>query len=218
MPIIPVNKYSDSRSISPPQGDHTEHQRGFEQAGSPSGQYGLFILISAFLFSCAGNISECDTNRFRKLSIYPASCTIKIPEYDIIDSAFIMDGTTILNYRIRARDSSMSMVCFVQENNKNNHFSTDLRIIKEFQRNEVEFNRTEFQQLVDTIFKVKNVSIGYLKYLIPNTKAQFYESRVVFYANGNLITMWIFENVRNSLRATKSLSDCIIETIQFGNL
>ncbi len=112
----------------------------------------------------------------------------------------------------------MSMVCFVQENNKNSHFSTDLKIIKEFQRNEVEFNRTGFRQLVDTIFRVKNVSIGYLKYLIPDTEAQFYESRVVFYVNGKLVTMWIFENVKNSLETTKSLSDCIIETIQFGKM
>lgn len=179
---------------------------------------GLFILISVFLFSCTGDISQCDTDQFRKLSIYPASCTIKIPEYDIIDSAFIIDGTTIMNYRIRARDSSMSMVCFVQENNKNNHFSTDLKIIKEFQRNEIEFNRTGFRQLVDTIFRVKNVSIGYLKYLIPDREAQFYESRVVFYVNGKLVTMWIFENVKNSLETTKSLSDRIIETIQFGKI
>jgi hypothetical protein len=171
------------------------------------------VALLPLLSFCSSKI-DCDISSFRDLTLHPIHCSLRIPAYRIIDSVRY-DLQTILSYNIKTSDSLVSINCFIKsyENDRNALFNIFQEMA--FQKQEAEFGRDSLKKLTETYIEVDSIKVGYLKYLVQNSTEKFYEGRIFFYKNKQLVTIWLFEKYRDEKWNSQSVIDCILGSLKF---
>jgi hypothetical protein len=172
-----------------------------------------FFVVFLFISSCSVNSRVCNMDSFDELYLHPVNCRLKLPKFLILDSVRY-DNDLLLSYVIQSEDSLLNMNCFVKR-----YYSPskpDIRILNSFQKQEVEFNRKS-KLLNEYIKDVNGFQVGFLKYLIETPDKKFMESRIFFYKQQKVVTLWLFEKYNgNTVPDKGTLIDCIFNSISLN--
>jgi hypothetical protein len=172
--------------------------------------------IALLILACSPKKENCAIDTFADLSLYPVNTNLRLPPYKIVDSLKYGNGETILNYKIKAIDSTVELIAFIYDYTKKSDREFDMVHFSSVQKEEVKFGRDSVAILIDTVKDFGEVKVGYLKYLIEQKGKKFFEGRIFFYKENKLSIIWLFEPYREDRASKLSTIDCIFESMQIN--
>jgi len=172
------------------------------------------VLITLLFLSCNPKEQTCDISEFKELNLYPVNAILKLPEYEFIDS-IVYDKQTIINYKVKTLDSSLSLTVFIDSYEKDSNSLVAINQMMVFQKQQVEDGMDSIKLLSDTMLNRDNVSIGFIKYFVQHEDKKYYESRIAFYRGRILVKLWLFEKCADKAKNAISIIDCIFDNMVF---
>lgn len=171
-------------------------------------------VLSVLLINCNSKNQECVQEDFKELGLKPVHVSVKIPPYQIVDTAKYGPGRTILNYKIKSLDSLLSIVVFIDDYDDYADEQLNINRIASLQKQEVESAQNDKKLLTEEIKSIDSLKVGYLKYLVEQPNDKFYSSRIFFYKDKKLIVLWLFDRNVNNKYNYSSVSDCVLKSLK----
>lgn len=173
--------------------------------------YSLIVLLIS-LMSYDRNKTKCQMSNLYELQLAPIQAKLMIPHYKIVDST-LYDPKTVLSYDIHSYDKTFEIKCFIKSGESQSPSASELNSVMSFQKGEVEFGRDSIRKIDEKFRTVDGVRVGFVKYFVRQQKESFWESRIFFFKETKLVTLWVFEKYQTTPITAPLLSDCILQNI-----